>query len=98
MKTSDLIKTATLDAIHTLWTQGGNRDDAWDAGSNLYWTLSAKLILDAPDLRADTVEDIVKALPSNFCNDFRFHMLQGFEEAAHEDCGLSDDDFNPFED
>jgi hypothetical protein len=98
MTTQTLIANATNDAIRILWTQGGNRSDAYDAGSNLYGVLSAKLILDAPDLRALTVEEIVKALPAGFCRDFRFHMLDGFESAALEDCGLSDESFDPFED
>jgi len=91
------IATETLNAINTLWTQGGNRDDAWDAGRELFWSLNSSLILDAPDLRADTVDEIVKALPERFPSDFRMHLVEGFEEAAHEEFGL-DPEFNPFED
>jgi hypothetical protein len=89
---------ATTEAIHSLWTQGGNRDDAHDAGAEIFGSLDGVLILDAPDLRALTVEEIVAALPAGFPADFRLHLLEGFESAAVDAHGLGDDDFNPFED
>jgi hypothetical protein len=98
MTYTEIVKTATTDAIHTLWTQGGNLDDAYDAGGNLLHSLNNRLaFVDAPDLRKEMVDDIVAALPEGFNRDFRFHLLQGFEDTALEEFGLSDD-FDPNED
>lgn len=92
------ITAVVTDAIRTLWTEGGNRDDAHDAGAEIFWTLNSSLILDASDLRAMTLEQIVAALPAGFPADWRLHLVDGFEWAAHDAFGLGDDDFNPFED
>jgi hypothetical protein len=98
MTTTSLITATVTEAIHALWTEGGNRDDAHDAGANIFAWLEPKLILDAPDLRADTLAEIVAALPAGFPADFRLHLVEGFELAAFDAYGLADDDFNPFED
>jgi hypothetical protein len=90
MKTATLITAAVTDAIRPLWTEGGTRDDARDAGAEIFDALNDALILDAPDLRAMTVEQIVAALPAGFLADFRLHLVDGFEHAALDAFGLDD--------
>ena len=85
------IKETVKSAVNSLWTQGGTRDDAADAGAEIFEALNGSLILDAPDLRALTVEEIVAALPAGFLADFRLHLVDGFEQAAHDAHGLGDD-------
>lgn len=74
--------------INHFWTRPFNLNDVYDAGSEIFWSLNSSMVLDAPDLRLMIVGQIVTALPPGFRSDFRLHLLDGFEQAAHDEFGL----------